>query len=182
MSLNFGGEPSYRSQKLDYNALLVRLRKEFVDQSGDIMTGNLIIPRGTRNEHAVTRKQVENFLQTQKGRLEDKIEEERKKLEDQIKILEANITSASSNVLVTVDNNRRSVLVRISEEKAILERSIESANALINTNKTSLLTKIQDEITKVYQSISTLTSTINSLNTQMTSKVRELDNSVEQKS
>ena len=153
MSLNFGGEPSGRSSAIDYPALVRKLRREFVDQSGDTMTGQLTIPRATENQHAITKRQVETYLVQQKDRLEKKIEDEKdklgKKIEDEKVALQSSIASITSNIIVTVDNNRR-----------------------------ALLTRIQDEITRVNQSISTLTTTINTISTTLTSNINRVERSV----
>lgn len=119
MSLNFGGESSGKSQKLDYEALLRKLKREFVDTSGDVMTGNLSVPAATSNNHAISKRQLESYLAEQSDRCE-------KKFKDDMLHIEQIIISQYANLNVTIDNTRRTLTTRIQEE-------IDAINAGITT-------------------------------------------------
>ena len=172
MSLNFGGEPSGRSSAIDYPALVRKLRREFVDQSGDTMTGQLTIPRATENEHAITKRQAESYLVQQKDKLEKKIQDEKKKLEDLI-------ATTSANILITVDNNRRTLVTRIQDEITRVNQSISTLTTTINSISTTLTRDIGNVNTTLTREISnvntSLTTNINSINTALADRVHNLE-------
>jgi hypothetical protein len=174
MTLNFGGEPP--SHSLDYPSLLSKLRREFVDQSGDAMSGNLSVPRATQGKHAISKSHVESLLTLQKNRLEDKVKSE-------ITNVESAITLTTANILTTLENTRVALLSSIGSVQSLLDREkqlitttlnqLQRDNTLLQNKCNELQSKINTMEVQV-NGLSTTNTLLTSLETRLTTRINNL--------
>jgi hypothetical protein len=155
MTLNFGGEPP--SHSLDYPSLLSKLRREFVDQSGDAMSGNLSVPRATQGKHAISKSHVESLLTLQKNRLEDKVKSE-------ITNVESAITLTTANILTTLENTRVALLSSIGSVQSLLDREKQLITTTLNQLQRDN-TLLQNKCNELQSKINTMEVQVNGLST-----------------
>lgn len=175
MSLNFGGEPSGKSGSIDYPALLRKLRREFVDTSGDTMTGNLSVPRAIHDNHAVSKSLLDAHLYTQRRKLEIKINEEKAKLETTIRNTSTDILNNIEQIRVALISSIDSVRTLLDREKRILLQLISQLQTTTTEHGSSIteneekIEELKTTTTAQQTNITELQATTNTQQTTITS-------------